>query len=327
MILPDTICLNEYGFYEIQPKPTPQALRDYYAQRYYQENLTTYLAAYPPEELEHLEGKLRLRHYVAEQLRHAGASISSPASPPAAGDASGQTGVVSTAVAFSEATTRGSFLDIGCGEGWALDYFQRQGWDVLGLDFSSYSLERFHPALRDRLRPGDLYEGLQTLIAEGRSFDVLWLDNVLEHVLDPADLLRRCRALVAPRGVLVVDVPNDFSDLQQHLLESGHIDRPFWVVLPDHLSYFTQPGLRNLARATGWHTSKVIGDQPIDLNLLNPNTNYVMNRELGKFAHLARLEQDNFLLRTAPLSAVAAYYEGLAGVGLGRSIVAFLQPA
>lgn len=295
MNVPDTLRLNEFGFYEIKDKPTPDELREYYAKRYYQENLTTYQASYPPEELEHIEGKLRLRHWVLEQLQQPGHG-------------------------------NGSFLDIGCGEGWALAYFQRQGWDVLGLDFSSYSLEQFHPALRDRLRAGDLYEEVQRLANDGRRFDALWLDNVLEHVLDPAALLRLCRALVAPNGVLMVDVPNDFSALQQHLLDTEKIDRPFWVVLPDHLSYFNQAGLRHLAAATGWSTAKVIGDQPIDLNLLNPATNYVMNRETGKAAHRARLEQDNFLLRTAALPAVAAYYEALAGVGLGRSIVAFLQP-
>ncbi len=305
MNLSDTLRLNEFGFYEIKHKPTLAALRDYYAQRYYQENLTTYQAAYPPEELEHIEGKLRLRHWVLEDLRRAHAATEPKSAP---------------------LPTSGSFLDIGCGEGWALAYFQRQGWEVLGLDFSSYSLEKFHPALRGRLRTGDLYEELQKLAAAGQQYEVLWLDNVLEHVLDPADLLRRCRALVKPDGVLVVDVPNDFSALQQHLLASGQIDRPFWVVLPDHLSYFNPAGLRNLAAATGWTTTKVIGDQPIDLNLLNPDTNYVMNREAGKAAHRARLEQDNFLLRTASLPAVAAYYEALAAVGLGRSIVAFLQP-
>ncbi len=295
MNLPDTLRLNEFGFYEIRQKPTPEELRDYYARRYYQENLTTYQPEYPAAELEHIEGKLRLRHWVLEQLRGRGGN--------------------------------GSFLDIGSGEGWALDYFQRQGWEVLGLDFSSFSLEKFHPALRDHLRTGDLYEEAGRLAAAGQQFDVLWLDNVLEHVLEPADLLRLCRSLLKPDGTLVVEVPNDFSALQQHLLDSGQIDRPFWVVLPDHLSYFNQPGLRSLAAHTGWHVAKVIGDQPIDLNLLNPATNYVMDRTAGKGAHQARLAQDNFLLRTASLPAVAAYYEALAGVGLGRNIVAFLQPA
>ena len=296
MTIPDSLRLNEYGFYEVIEKPSPAELSDYYARRYYQEGLTTYQAAYPPEELEHIEGKLRLRHWVLEQLR--GAAAPAP-----------------------------SFLDIGCGEGWALAFFNQLGWDVLGLDYSTFSVERFQPALRDRLRPGDLYEQLAALQAEGQQFDVLWLDNVLEHVPDPAELLRRCRALVRPNGVLLVEVPNDFSALQKHLLEAGHIDRPFWIALPDHLSYFGAEGLRNLAAATGWRTARLLGDQPIDLNLFNPATNYVMDRTAGKAAHQSRLEQDNFLLRTAPLPAVAAYYEALAGVGLGRSLVAFLQPA
>ncbi|MCC3152195.1 class I SAM-dependent methyltransferase [Hymenobacter sp. BT770] len=312
MNLPDTLRLNEFGFYEIKHKPTPEELREYYAQRYYQENLTTYQASYPPEELEHIEGKLKLRHWVLADLRNQGA---------------GATDATATGATDLAQLPTGSFLDIGCGEGWALDYFQRQGWDVLGLDFSSFSLEKFHPALRERLRTGDLYEELEKFVAAGQQFDVLWLDNVLEHVLEPAELLRLCRTLVKPNGVLMVDVPNDFSALQQHLLDGGHIDRPFWVVLPDHLSYFNQTGLRNLAQDTGWHVAKVIGDQPIDINLLNPATNYVMDRAAGKAAHRARLEQDNLLLRTAPLPAVAAYYEAMAGVGLGRSIVAFLQPA
>lgn len=306
MNLPDTLRLNEFGFYEIKTKPSPEELREYYAQRYYQENLTTYQAEYPPEELEHINGKLRLRHWVLAQLQRAG--------QPGGG-------------VHQEEPGASSLLDIGCGEGWALAYFQRLGWEVLGLDFSSFSLDRFNPELREQLRTGDLYEGVQQLADNGHQYDVLWLDNVLEHVLEPAALLRLCRALVKPNGVLVVDVPNDFSSLQQHLLDTGKIDRPFWVVLPDHLSYFNQAGLRNLAQATGWRVAKVLGDQPIDLNLLNPVTNYVMNREAGKAAHQARLEQDNFLLHTAAIPAVAAYYESLAGVGLGRSIVAFLQPA
>ena len=328
----DLVHLNALGYYEVTQKPTPNELRDYYAQRYYQESRSSYQPDYSAAEREHIEGKLRLRHWVLARLLEGGAAAgpantSAPEVTATGLAETSATAAASVAAATAEPTapTR-TFLDVGCGEGWALDYFQRQGWDVLGLDFSSFSLEQFHPGLRGRLRAGDLYDGLQELITEGRQFDVLWLDNVLEHVLDPAELLRRCRALTRPGGVLLVDVPNDFSALQLHLLAAGHIDRPFWVALPDHLSYFGAEGLRNLATATGWRTQKVLGDQPIDLNLFNPATNYVLDKSAGRGAHQSRLEQDNFLLRTAPLPAVATYYEALAGVGLGRSLVAFLQP-
>ena len=329
----DLVHRNELGYYEVTRKPTPDELRDYYAQRYYQENRSSYQPTYSAAEREHMEGKLQLRHWVLAQLLEPAAATpadtaatSDYCAAPAAAEANQALALPAEALPATDGSSpvARTFLDVGCGEGWALDYFQRQGWDVLGLDFSSFSLEQFHPGLRGRLRTGDLYDGLQELVAEGRQFDVLWLDNVLEHVLDPAELLRRCRQLTRPGGVLMVDVPNDFSPLQQHLLAAGHIDRPFWVALPDHLSYFGADGLRNLAAATGWRTARLLGDQPIDLNLFNPATNYVMDRAAGKAAHQARLEQDNFLLRTASLPAVAAYYEALAGVGLGRSLVAFL---
>jgi len=295
MTIPPSLHRNAYGFYEVSQKPSAEELRTYYAQRYYQENHATYQARYSPAELEYTEGRLRLRRWVLEQLL-------TGAEPP-------------------------SLLDVGCGEGWALAHFAAAGWTVTGLDFSSYSLTQFHPALQEHLRVGDLYEQLAQLVAEGQQFSALWLDNVLEHVLDPAELLRCCRALIRPGGIVLVEVPNDFSPLQTHLLTAGHIDRPFWVALPDHLSYFNPASLGNLASATGWKLAKTLADHPIDLNLLTPSTNYVLDRSAGPAAHRARVEQENLLLRTAPLPAVAAYYEGMAGVGLGRNIVAFLQPA
>ncbi|WP_201981848.1 hypothetical protein [Hymenobacter rubidus] len=59
--MPDSLRRNEFGLCETKVKPTPAELRNYYAQRYYQENLTTYQPKYPTEELEHIKGKLRLR--------------------------------------------------------------------------------------------------------------------------------------------------------------------------------------------------------------------------------------------------------------------------
>lgn len=294
MTIPDGLRRHELGYYEVIDKPTAEELRAYYAQRYYQESRATYQASYPPAELEHIQGKLRLRAHVA--------------------------------LALAGAAGTGRFLDVGCGEGWALAYFQEQGYDVLGLDFSSFGLDRLNPALLSHLRTGDLYEQLKELRAAGAAFDLLWLDNVLEHVPDPAALLAGCRTLAVPGAVLVVEVPNDFSALQEYLTDTGHIDRPFWVALPDHLSYFNPAGLARLAQATGWRVADVLADHPIDLDLLNPATNYVRDRAAGPASHRKRVELDNLVQRGAPLPAVAAYYRGLAGVGLGRNIVAFLQP-
>ena len=123
----------------------------------------------------------------------------------------------------------------------------------------------------------------------------------------------------------MVDVPNDFSGLQQHLFDTGQIDRAFWVVLPDHLSYFTPAGLRNLAEATGWHVAKVIGDQPIDLNLLNPATNYVMDRARRQRRPPRPPGPGQFPAAHGHAACRGGLLRSLAGVGLGRSIVAFFS--
>jgi hypothetical protein len=124
--------------------------------------------------------------------------------------------------------------------------------------------------------------------------------------------------------VLVIEVPNDFSVLQNKLLKEGKIDRPFWVVNPDHISYFNYEGLKNLANACGWENKYSIADFPIDFNLANHNANYVMQKESGKGAHEQRLFIDTLMHEISP-DLTNQYYQVLAQLGLGRQISVFLM--
>jgi SAM-dependent methyltransferase len=173
------------------------------------------------------------------------------------------------------------------------------------------------------LRSGDLFDTLNGLTG-GAPYDVVWLDNVLEHVVDPAQMLTDIRKLTSPFGILVIEVPNDFSRTQKALLSSGQISRPFWVVMPDHLSYFNKEGLTGLADATGWELKRLIGDFPIDFNLFNPDTNYIEDRSKGKRCHQARVAIENLIHGISPDGA-NRLYEVLGDLGLGRNIVAFFQ--
>src|SRR4029078_844290 len=68
-------------------------------------------------------------------------------------------------------------------------------------------------------------------------FDGIVLLNVLEHVPDPATLLRDVTSALAPGGIIVERVPKDFSALQQaaHRWLGG---RRWWIAIPDHVNYF-----------------------------------------------------------------------------------------
>lgn len=278
------------GFWTVADKPSAAELADYYANKYYQQGLGSYDLQYTDDEKAYFRAKLAQRHAA---LRKAAPGAS-------------------------------SLLDVGCGEGFALAYFREQGWSVKGFDFSAAGLEAQNPGCRDALVAGDVFALLEAEIAKGARYDVVWLQNVLEHVIDPVGLLVSLQSLLTPGGVAVITVPNDYSALQREALVRGHIDREFWVALPDHLSYFDHESLSSAAEGTGWECVEMLGDFPVDWFLFHPGSNYVQDKGQGKAAHRARVQLEN-LINAQPSEAVLAFWSAAARVGVGRDITAFLK--
>lgn len=283
---------NKYGFYELKDKPTPEALKKYYSEKYYQEARGSYQKRYEEEEIEYIYNKIAQRYEIIMGY-------------------------------YVKETVRRRFLDIGCGEGWSLKYFSDNSWDVTGLDFSEYGCQAQNPEMLKHIIIGDINENIDK-IEDREKFDVIWLDNVLEHVLEPLDLLKKCKKLIANKGMLVIDVPNDFSVIQRHLLERGHITKSFWIAVPDHISYFNQEGLVAICKEAGWSCGQIMGDFPIDIFLFNEDTNYVADKNKGKNCHKARVAVENLLHGISPLKA-NELYRIMAEMGLGRCITGFFH--
>ena len=148
---------------------------------------------------------------------------------------------------------------------------------------------------------------------------------LLEHVIDPLDLLKQLRSLVAPGGLAVITVPNDCSITQRAALAQGHIDSAFWVAPPDHLTYFDHASLTNVANETGWECVEMIGDFPVDWFLFHPGSNYVRDKSVGKAAHKARVQIEN-LIHGQPIEDVLRFWSATAKLGIGRDVTAFLRP-
>lgn len=283
------------GYWEVENKPTTGELQKYYAEKYYQEGKGSYELAYSQEELTYFNAKLEQRFAVLQ--RH-----------------------------LQPVEGKSRMLDVGCGEGYALAYFLKQGWSVKGIDFSSAGVASKNPHCLDTLVTGDIFALLNAEIAASKTYDVLWLQNVLEHVLDPLDLLNSLRPLVEPGGMTVITVPNDCSITQRAALAGEHIDHAFWVAPPDHLTYFDTQSLANTASQTGWQCVEMLGDFPIDWFLFHPGSNYVRDRSVGKAAHKARVQIEN-LINEQPIDDVIQFWSSAAKLGLGRDITAFLMPA
>ena len=98
-------------------------------------------------------------------------------------------------------------------------------------------------------------------------FDGIVLLNVLEHVPDPATLLGDVTSALAPGGILVVRVPNDFSALQEaaHRRLGG---RRWWIAIPDHVNYFDHASIAGLVERIGLDVVDRSADFPMELFLL-----------------------------------------------------------
>ena len=150
------------------------------------------------------------------------------------------------------------------------------------------------------------------------------MDNVLEHVVDPFLLLKKIKLLASQNAILMIEVPNDFSVLQIDLYEREFVKKPFWVVTPDHISYFNRDGLINLCKEAGWEVQDILTDYPIDFSLFNINTNYVLNPAVGKSCHRERIMIENLMHHISPTKTIE-FYRALAELGLGREIIGFFK--
>jgi 2-polyprenyl-3-methyl-5-hydroxy-6-metoxy-1,4-benzoquinol methylase len=283
---------NRWGFYQYDPLPSEKELQEYYEKKYYQEGCGSYEIAYSEEEIAYFKLKASLIYRETVKLSN---------------DAAGKT-----------------LLDVGCGEGWIMDKFFQTGVSVTGLDFSRFALEKIHPHLLPFFEQGNIYDALREKAKQQVTFDIIVCANVLEHVLDPGGLLSIIRNLMHSHSLLVLIVPNDFSDLHQHLLKTKKILKEFWLCYPDHLSYFNKDSMLKFLKDSEFSVRTVVADNPIDFNLLNDNSNYVEDRSKGKNTHLFRVRMDNFLA-SIDEGKLLSLYEILGSMGVGRDLNYYCQ--
>ncbi|MGN1056544.1 MAG: bifunctional 2-polyprenyl-6-hydroxyphenol methylase/3-demethylubiquinol 3-O-methyltransferase UbiG [Comamonas sp.] len=94
-------------------------------------------------------------------------------------------------------------LDVGCGGGILADAMARKGAAVTGIDLATKSLRVAQLHALEANTPNIQYReiAVEALAAEQPgSFDVVTCMEMLEHVPDPASVVRACAALVKPGG-------------------------------------------------------------------------------------------------------------------------------
>lgn len=275
------------GYLEVTPKPTSAELLAYYRDRYFtgKGERSQYSRSYSVEEIEHHDLA------VTEILAHA------PSGP-------------------------GRAYEVGCGEGFTLNGLRERGWHVRGVDATLDGIQMHNPDLVDVVDVGDVFGHIDEMVDTGERFELVICNHVLEHVIDPVGLAAKLGRLLADDGICRFVVPNDGSMLQREVVHRGLAAEQYWVHYPDHLSYFTTHDLTRLLTSQGWQVVDLLATFPIDLFLLNPDSNYEQDPSHGRACHLAAVAFELMLGRSSP-DALSDFRRSCARAGVGRDLIAY----
>ena len=149
---------------------------------------------------------------------------------------------------ITEHVKQGRILDIGCGRGLFLDVMRLGGWSVIGTELNEETASYATKVFGLEILPGDLVQHQ----LPGESLDAININQVLEHLKNPREVLMECRRLLRRSGLLVISVP-DLRSLQFTVGKESW----FLLDLPCHLFHFSEEGLKDLLKKNGFHIKRV----------------------------------------------------------------------
>ena len=137
--------------------------------------------------------------------------------------------------------TSGTILDVGCSAAYFLDLME--GWVCHGIEISPKEAEIARSKYGDAIFTGIIENYPER---EGY-FDVIALQDVLDHCIDPMSVMRACYRMLKPGGLIVVKV-HDISCLYARIT-----GKRFYAILPPfHLFYFSKKPLAWMLSETGF---------------------------------------------------------------------------
>lgn len=207
-------------------------------------------------------------------------------------------------------------VDIGCGDGCFLSLVS--GSRKRGLELNPVAVEKA------RARGLDVREGLLPVLPDA-SADVLTMFQVLEHVSEPAAVLKDTARVLRPGGLLVVAVPNNDAYIGRALQDP--LNAP-----PHHPLRWRAPALRYVPEVAPYRLEELLLEPLAAEHLYSyRRTRFVdgMDRLLGRRLPRYRVSAGTTLLRRVAnvwtrLSMVVSP-RGPGAPGTGFSLLAFFR--
>jgi SAM-dependent methyltransferase len=136
----------------------------------------------------------------------------------------------------------GRALEIGCGHGGFVRLLQELGFEAMGTELSPWVVDFAKRAFGVSVFLGRLEE-----LTLQPGFKCIAAFDVLEHLKDPLDTVRRCADLLAPDGVLLLQTP------------CYRGEGPEWSMFQEdeHIHLFTEESVRLLLARAGFKDMRV----------------------------------------------------------------------
>ncbi|MBI4707870.1 MAG: methyltransferase domain-containing protein [Candidatus Omnitrophica bacterium] len=141
---------------------------------------------------------------------------------------------------------KGRILDVGCAAGFLLDEAKKLGWDVHGVELSSWAVKYAKEKLGLNVFEGTLKDASFAY----NYFDAVVMTDVIEHLSDPRKVLEEARRVLKPDGILCVSTP-DIESLLSKTLRAK-----WWGIQQSHLFYFSRKTLNRMLDAAGFKVIK-----------------------------------------------------------------------
>ncbi len=151
-----------------------------------------------------------------------------------------------TEIFISKFVRSGNVVDVGCGSG---GHVLRLPEDTVpyGVEISKGLAAQADELFRSKggyCVHAPSVQGLQQF--DSGMFDGAMLNSYLEHETQPLEVLQEVKRVLKPDGLAVVKVPN-FGSLNAKVMRASWCG----IRLPDHVNYFTEHSLSDMASKAG----------------------------------------------------------------------------
>ncbi|MBS3738661.1 MAG: class I SAM-dependent methyltransferase [Psychroflexus sp.] len=143
-------------------------------------------------------------------------------------------------------------LDVGCGQGtFAQQIKEMYKTETWGIEYmSSHAMEA--DKILDKVFSGACEDFLEDL--PDNYFDVIYFNDVLEHLVDPYNVLKKIKSKLTTTGIIISSIPNIryHNSMRMFLFDKDWKYEDSGVMDHTHMRFFTKKSIKRMFKETGY---------------------------------------------------------------------------